>query len=119
VPEPEGDPARGFVGEAGHGTPVDAGTIEIAGRDRSQARRREGPRFTGWLSIAARAGGRPGDPGPVCRSTIPRRASPTSRAGARSPTRLRAALLGGDFNGATCSVPHLGRRTTLVVATPP
>jgi len=124
VPEPERDPARGFVGDAVHGTPVDAGTIAIAAVETGpEVRRRKKPGlgFAAWLSIAwlglvvgaaILAPWLPIDDPKAITTDIARR-GPLADLG-MAPGHL----LGGDFNGRDMLSRLIwGGRTTLVIAT--
>jgi peptide/nickel transport system permease protein len=120
-----GDPLRGLVGEAVHGTPVDAGTIEIAaveiGPEVSGRRRKKGLGVAAWLSIgwlalvvglAILAPVLPIDDPRAITTDIARR-GPFAEAGS-APGHL----LGGDFNGRDMLSRLIwGGRTTLVVST--
>jgi len=129
VPGPEtdpmsGDPIRGLVGEAVHGTPVDAGTIEIAAVETGpevRRRRKKGLGFAAWLSIgwlvlvvgaAILAPWLPLDDPKAITTEIARR-GPLADAGS-APGHL----LGGDFNGRDMLSRLIwGGRTTLLVST--
>jgi peptide/nickel transport system permease protein len=125
VPEPDGDPIRGLLGEATHGTPVDAGTIEIAAVGTTPSRRRRGRGrglgFAAWLSIAwitlvvglaILAPVLPLDDPKASITDIARR-GPFADAGT-APGHL----LGGDFNGRDMLSRLIwGGRTTLLVST--
>jgi peptide/nickel transport system permease protein len=122
---PEADPLRGLVGDlVGRGTPVDAGTIEIAAVEtgpETKRRRKRGLGFAAWLSIAwialvvglaILAPVLPIDDPKESITAIARR-GPFADAGA-APGHL----LGGDFNGRDMLSRLIwGGRTTLVVAT--
>lgn len=123
MPEPEGDPLRSLVSEATRGTPVDAGTIEIAavGTVPSRRRRRRHLGFAAWLSIAwmtlvvglaILAPVLPLDDPRASITDIARR-GPFADAGS-APGHL----LGGDFNGRDMLSRLIwGGRTTLVICT--
>jgi peptide/nickel transport system permease protein len=125
VPGPEGDPIRGLVGEAAHGTPVDPGTIEIAAVGTVPSRRRRGRGrglgVAAWLSIAwitlvvglsILAPVLPLDDPRASITEIARR-GPFADAGS-APGHL----LGGDFNGRDMLSRLIwGGRTTLVICT--
>jgi peptide/nickel transport system permease protein len=119
-----GDPMRGLVGEAVHGTPIDAGTIEIAAVETGpevRRRRKRGIGVAGWLSIAwlvlvvgaaILAPILPIDDPKAVTTEIARR-GPLADAGS-APGHL----LGGDFNGRDMLSRLIwGGRTTLLVAT--
>ena len=120
-----GDPLRGLVGEAVHGTPVDAGTIEIAavevGPEVGGRRRKKGLGVAAWLSIgwlalvvglAILAPVLPIDDPRAITTEIARR-GPFAEAGS-APGHL----LGGDFNGRDMTSRLIwGGRTTLLVST--
>ena len=117
------DPMRGLVGEAVQGTPIDAGTIEIAavGTGPEVRRKKKGIGFAGWLSIAwlvlvvglaILAPWLPIDDPRAITTEIARR-GPLADAG-DAPGHL----LGGDFNGRDMLSRLIwGGRTTLLVAT--
>jgi peptide/nickel transport system permease protein len=130
VPEPDpearqADPARELVGEAvGRGTPIDAGTIEIAAVETGpevRKRRKKGLGVAAWLSIgwialvvglAILAPVLPLDDPKESITAIARR-GPLADAGT-APGHL----LGGDFNGRDMLSRLIwGGRVTLVVAT--
>jgi peptide/nickel transport system permease protein len=127
VPTPEspaGDPMRGLVGDAMRGTPVDAGTIEIAAVETGpeiRRRKKKGLGFAAWLSIgwlalvvglAILAPILPIDDPRAITTDIARR-GPLADAGT-APGRL----LGGDFNGRDMLSRLIwGGRVTLTVAT--
>jgi peptide/nickel transport system permease protein len=124
VPEPEGDPLRSLVGEATHGTPVDAGSIEIAAVGTVPATRRRTRHhlgFAAWLSIAwmtlvvglaILAPVLPLDDPRASITEIARR-GPFADAGS-APGHL----LGGDFNGRDMLSRLIwGGRTTLIICT--
>jgi peptide/nickel transport system permease protein len=118
------DPMRGLVGEAVGGTPVDAGTIEIAAVGTGpevRRRKKRGIGFAGWLSIAwlvvvvgaaILAPILPIDDPKAVTTEIARR-GPLADAGS-APGHL----LGGDFNGRDMLSRLIwGGRTTLLVST--
>jgi peptide/nickel transport system permease protein len=115
---------RGLVGEATHGTPIDAGTIEMAAVETGpevRRRRKQGVGFAGWLSIAwlvlvvgtaILAPILPIDDPKAVTTEIARR-GPLADAGS-APGHL----LGGDFNGRDMLSRLIwGGRTTLLVST--
>lgn len=121
---PMGDPLRGLVGEAVHGTPVDPGSIEMAAIEagpEARRRRKQGLGVAAWLSIAwltlvvgaaILAPVLPIDDPKASITDIARR-GPLADAGT-APGHL----LGGDFNGRDMLSRLIwGGRTTLVVAT--
>jgi len=118
------DPMRGLVGEAVHGMPVDAGTIEMAAVETGpeiRRRKKKGLGFAAWLSIgwlalvvglAILAPILPLDDPKAITTDIARR-GPFADAGT-APGHL----LGGDFNGRDMLSRLIwGGRTTLVIAT--
>jgi peptide/nickel transport system permease protein len=124
VPTPERDPARGLVGEALRGTPIDPGTIEIAAVETGpevRGRRKRGLGVGAWLSIgwialvvglAVLAPVLPIDDPRAITTDIARRGPLADAGGAPGH------LLGGDFNGRDMLSRLIwGGRTTLVVAT--
>jgi peptide/nickel transport system permease protein len=119
-----GDPMRGLVGEAVHGTPIDPGTIEIAAVETGpevRRRKKKGLGIAGWLSAiwlvlvmgaAILAPWLPIDDPKAITTEIVRR-GPLADAGS-APGHL----LGGDFNGRDMLSRLIwGARTTLTIAT--
>ena len=115
---------RTLVGDALHGTPVDAGTIEIVAVEtgpETRRRKRRGLGIAGWLSVgwlvlvvgaAVLAPYLPIDDPKAVTTDIARR-GPFADAGS-APGHL----LGGDFNGRDMLSRLIwGGRTTLVIST--